>query len=128
MKIMDFETGKYIDQEYLFKGMWDIPSICGLKIVRKPKSTIVIVTDLYEKNPGTPITEWNTKLAGEICQKFEINPEELIFIERTPDKKTKLSFNKETFFKVVFDQNGYEFDKPDWQELTKEEVEQLITE
>ena len=125
---MDSEKGQFIDQEYEFKGMWDVPSICGLKIVKKPKEAIVIVTDLYEKNPGTPVTEWNTKLASEICQKFDINPKELIFIERTPDKKTKLSFNKETFFQVIFEQNGYEFDNPDWKELSRDEVERLITE
>ncbi|MFP4023356.1 MAG: hypothetical protein ACLFVR_02430 [Thiohalospira sp.] len=125
---MDFEKEQFIDREYHFKGMWDVPSICGLKIVRKPKKTIVIVTDLYEKNPGTSVTEWNTKLAAEICKEFEINPKELIFIERTPDKKTKLSFNKESFFKVVFEQNGNNFENPDWQELTKNEVNKLITE
>lgn len=125
---MDSEKGQFIDREYHFKGMWDIPSICGLKIVRKPENTIVIVTDLYEKNPGTPVTEWNTKLAGEICKEFEIEPKELIFIERTPDKKTKLSFNKETFFKVLFEQHGNKFENPDWQELTRDEVNMLITE
>ena len=123
---MDSEKGQFVESEYNFKGMWDVPSVCGLKIVRKPEKTIVIVTDLYEKNPGTPITEWNTKLAGQICKEFEIKPEELIFIERTPDKKTKLSFNKETFFKVIFEQDGYGFNNPDWQEMTKDEVFKLI--
>ncbi|MGM0503167.1 MAG: hypothetical protein ACQESQ_01020 [Bacteroidota bacterium] len=122
---MDSEKGQFVEREYNFKGMWDVPSVCGLKIVRKPEKTIVIVTDLYEKNPGTPITEWNTKLAGQICKEFEIKPEELIFIERTPDKQTKLSFNKETFFKVIFEQNGSEFNNPDWQELSKDEVFKL---
>ncbi|MFO7842287.1 MAG: hypothetical protein R6V16_00635 [Bacteroidales bacterium] len=122
---MDSEKGQFVEKEYNFKGMWDVPSVCGLKIVRKPEKTIVIVTDLYEKNPGTPITEWNTKLAGQICKEFEIKPEELIFIERTPDKQTKLSFNKETFFKVIFEQNGSEFNNPDWQELSKDEVFKL---
>ncbi|HKL09692.1 MAG TPA: hypothetical protein VJ896_13030 [Bacteroidales bacterium] len=123
---MDSEKGQFVEREYNFKGMWDVPSVCGLKIVRKPEKTIVIVTDLYEKNPGTPITEWNTKLAGQICKEFEIKPEELIFIERTPDKKTKLSFNKETFFKVIFEQDGSGFNNPDWQEMTKDEVFKLI--
>jgi len=125
---MDSEKEQFIDKEYHFKGMWDLPSICGLKIVQKPDKTIVIVTDLYEKNPGTPVTEWNTKLASQICKEFEIKPEKLVFIERTPDKKTKLSFNRETFFKVFFEQNGDEFENPDWQEMTKDDVNKIINE
>jgi len=125
---MDFDNEQFIDKEYHFKGMWDLPSICGLKIVRKPDKTIVIVTDLYEENPGTPVTEWNTKLAAQICKEYEIKPEKLVFIERTPDKKTKLSFNKETFFRVYFEQDGLIFDNPDWQELSKDEVNKLINE
>jgi|SRR6056297_2128481 len=126
--MMDSEKEQFIDKEYHFKGMWDLPSICGLKIVQKPDKTIVIVTDLYEENPGTPVTEWNTKLAPQICKEFEIEPEKLVFIERTPDKKTKLSFNRETFYKVVFEQNGDEFENPDWQEMTKEDVIKIINE
>lgn len=124
--MMDSEKEQFIEKEYHFKGMWDLPSICGLKIVQKSDKTIVIVTDLYEENPGTPVTEWNTKLASQICKEFEIEPEKLVFIERTPDKKTKLSFNRETFYKVVFEQNGDEFENPDWQEMTKEDVNKII--
>lgn len=125
---MNFDNEQFIDKEYHFEGMWDLPSICGLKIVRKPDKTIVIVTDLYEENPGTPVTEWNTKLAAQICKEFEIKPENLVFIERTPDKKTKLSFNKESFFRVYFEQDGINFNNPDWQELSKDEVNKLINE
>lgn len=126
--MMDSEKEQFIDKEYHFKGMWGLPSICGLKIVLKPDKTIVIVTDLYEENPGTSVTEWNTKLASQVCKEFEIEPEKLVFIERTPDKQTKLSFNKETFYKVVFEQNGNEFENPDWQEMTKEDVIKIINE
>ncbi|MDY6802172.1 MAG: hypothetical protein SVU94_13245 [Bacteroidota bacterium] len=125
---MDSEKEAFVDRKYHFKGMWDVPSICGLKIVRKTDNTIVIVTDLYEENPGTPVTEWNTNLASQICKEFEIEPEKLVFIERTPDKKTKLSFNKESFFRVFFEHHGNNFENPDWQELTKDEVNKLITE
>ncbi|MEE4198179.1 MAG: hypothetical protein V2I54_11080 [Bacteroidales bacterium] len=125
---MNSTKSSFVEQEYHFKGMWDVPSVCGLKIVRKAHKTIVIVTDLYEENPGTPVTEWNAKLASQICTEFEIKPEELVFIERTPDKQTKLSFNKETFFRVLFEQHGYEFNEPDWQELSKDEVNKLINE
>jgi len=125
---MENNVNNYQDQVYHFKGLWDLPSICGLKIVKKKENTIVIATDLFEENPGTSITEWNTKLAKELCEKFEIDYSKLIYIEHTPDKKTKLSFNHETFYKVNFQVENDKFENPSWEELSKEEVNILITE
>jgi len=125
---MEEKISNYQDQIYNFKGLWDIPSFCGLKIVGKEKQTIVIATDLFDNNPGTSITEWNAKLAKELCDKYEIDHNKLIYIEHTPDKKTKLSFNRESFFKVNFDFIDDKFENPQWQELSKDEVDNLITE
>ena len=125
---MDTKTDKYQDQLYHFKGLWDVPSICGLKIVKKPNETVVIATDLFDENPGTSITEWNTKLVKEICDDNNIDYKQVVFIEHTPNKDTKLSFNHESFFKVNFDVEGDKFENPQWQELTKEEVDKLLTE
>jgi hypothetical protein len=125
---METKVNKYQDQIYHFKGLWDIPSICGLKIVKKQNETIVIATDLFEENPGTSITEWNSKLAKEICDKNEIDCNHLVYIEHTPDKKTKLSFNLESFYKVKFDIVDDKFENPQWEEISKEEVNKLITE
>lgn len=125
---MDTKVDKYQDQVYHFKGLWEVPSICGLKIVKKDDMSIVIATDLFEENPGTSITEWNTKLAKELCDRNEIDYKNLIYIEHTPHKKTKLSFNQESFYKVKFDIVGDKFENPQWQELTKEEVDKLLTE
>ena len=125
---METNVSNYQDQIYHFNGLWDVPSICGLKIIKKKDNTIIIATDLFDENPGTSITEWNTKLAKELCDKYEIDYNQLIFIEHTPDKKTKLSFNQESFFKVNFDIEDDKFENPQWQELIKEEVDNLITE
>jgi len=119
---------KYQDQVYHFKGLWDLPSICGLKIVKKADKSIIIATDLYDNNPGTSITEWNSKLAMEICNKYELNPEKIIFIEHTPNKETKLEFNRETFFQVNFTLENGMFVNPDWNQLTQKDVDQLIGE
>ena len=100
---MKIEVSNYQDQLYHFKGLWDVNSVCGLKIIKKVNKTIIIATDLFEENPGTSITEWNTKLAKELCDKNKIDYKQLIYIEHTPDKKTKLSFNRESFYKVSFE-------------------------
>ena len=125
---MESKVSNYQDEIYNYNGLWELPSFCGLKILKKENNTIVIVTDLFEDNPGTPITEWNTKLAKEICDKNEIDYNSLVFIEHTPNKKTKLSFNQETFFKVNFDISEDKFENPKWKELTKEEVDNIIKE
>ena len=125
---MDTDVSNYQDQIYHFKGLWDLPSICGLKIVKKPNISIVIATDLFDENPGTSITEWNTKLVKEICDNNNINYNEVIYIEHTPNKKTKLSFNQESFYKVKFNIVDDKFDNPKWEEMTKDQVDKLITE
>ncbi|MDA3953403.1 MAG: hypothetical protein PF485_07135 [Bacteroidales bacterium] len=124
---MNTKVDDYQDQVYNFNGLWDLPSICGLKIVKKGKNTFIIVTDLYDENPGTSITEWNTKLAKEICDKYSIDYNQIIYIEHTPNKQTKLSFNQESFFKVSFDIYDDKFENPQWQEITKEEIDKLLT-
>ena len=125
---MEGTVSNYQDQTYHFKGLWEIPSVCGLKIVKKTDKTVVIATDLFEENPGTSITEWNTKLAKEICDNNNIKYNELVYIEHTPYKQTKLSFNQESFFRVTFDIVDDKFENPQWQEMNKNEIDQLITE
>ena len=39
---MEAKVGNYQDQLYHFNGLWDLPSICGLKIVKKEDNTIII--------------------------------------------------------------------------------------
>lgn len=125
---MEEKVSNYQNEIYHFKGLWDLPSICGLKVVKSKDHTIVIATDLFDENPGTSITEWNTKLAKEICDNRNIQYNDLIFIEHTPKKDTKLSFNLESFFKVSFDIVDDKFENPKWDELTREDVDKLITE
>ena len=120
-------TGKYMDFEYHFKGKWDVPGICGLKVVRKTKKTIVIATNLYENNPGTSISRWSAQLATAICKDLKIDPEHLFFIEHNPDRQSKLDFYKETFDIVEFDLDGDLFTNPRWRRISKKEVDDIIS-
>jgi len=117
---------KYIDEIYEFKGLWDVPSFCGLKIVVKDDKTIIIATELYDSNPGSSVTSWVDKLATELVFKNQIDHYNLIFIEHSPDRKSNLEFYKETFDKVSFDWDGDKFTSPKWNRMTKEEVDKLI--
>jgi hypothetical protein len=112
----------YVEEIYHFKGAWDVPSFCGLKIIDKKDKTIVILTELYDSNPGSSVTSWIDKLATELIQKFDIEPEKLILIEHNPDRKSSLEFLKETFNKVNLDWDGIKFINPVWEKISTEEV------
>jgi len=120
---------KYMDQYFDFKGSWDCPSKCGLKIVkRKDGKTIAIVTEIYRQNPGTPVTEWCAPLATQILNELKCKSGDFIFIEHTPDLKSKLTFYGETFDLVSFDLYGNTLINPKWTRLTPEQVDHLMEE
>ena len=93
---------KYYDEVFNFKGQWDMPSSCGLKILAHNGKTHVIVTELYQDNPGTSVTQAGESLAGQICAAKGLDPAEIMYLECNPDTASKLSFYDEQFFEVQF--------------------------
>jgi hypothetical protein len=121
------EFDRFMDRYFEYKGQWESPSKCGLKVVkRKDGKTLAIVTEIYRQNPGTPVTEWCAPLANQILKALNENPENFIFVEHTPDLKSKLSFYEETFDLVTFDWNGNQFENPQWKRLNQEQVAILM--
>jgi hypothetical protein len=119
----------YMDRHFDFLGQWETPSRCGLKIVRrKDGKTLVIATEIYRQNPGTPVTEWVSPLATQIMQYIDEPPENYIFIEHTPDLRSKLTFYEETFDLVDFEWDGGKFINPRWTRLSNEEVNRMMEE
>ncbi|MCK9616458.1 MAG: hypothetical protein M0R21_01325 [Lentimicrobiaceae bacterium] len=122
------EKNNLTDSIYRFKGEWDMDSQCGLKIHRaKNGMTIVIATDLYNENPGTSVTRWNAPLATAIAAEYQIPHNKLYFIEHTPDRGSKLTFYTETFYHVSFLSDGEKLVDPNWEKLTREEVETMLS-
>ncbi len=119
-------VSKYIDEIFHFPGQWDMPSICGLKIVSDEAQTVVIVTNLYEENPGTSISRWVAPLAMMICEKYHISYDQLVFIEHNPDRKSNLDFYKETFDMVAFNIEDHKLSKPVWKRIEKKEADALL--
>jgi len=118
MKITDTN----IDQIFEFSGSLDMLSKCGIKIQPFQNKTVVIVTELYQDNPGTSITSVTASLAQQICKHFKINPQELIYIECAPGMNSKLSFYDEVYFKVSFELTDGKFENPQWTKLIHEEL------
>jgi hypothetical protein len=113
---------KYYDEIFDFAGQWEMPSKCGLKILNYNDKKIVIVTELYQDNPGTSVTYNGPSLAWQICKAKNIRPEEIIYIECNPNTNSKLSFYDEEFFRVDFDFENGIFINPKYKQLSKEEL------
>jgi len=118
---------KYMDHYFDYLGHWDIPSKCGLKIIRrKDGKTLAIATEIYRQNPGTPVTEVVESLAYQIMKTSGETPERFIFIEHTPDLGSKLTFYGESFDRVEFEWNGEQLSNPVWTRLSKEQVDRMM--
>ena len=114
---------KYYDEIFDFKGLWDVPSRCGLRIIRREK-TIVVVTELYQDNPGTSVAATGKILADQICRAKGLELDTIMYLECNPNTNSKfsLSFYEENFFEVDFSGNS----KPVYRQLGTEEVKELL--
>ena len=110
-----------IDTIFEFTGSWGLASKCGLKRFAFNGKDVVLVSELYLDNPGTSITQVTTSLANQVCEKFNIDPNNLIYIEHSPEMNSKLSFYNEEFYKVNFEIIDSKFANPSWQILSMDE-------
>ena len=113
---------KYYDEIFRFKGQWDMPSCCGLRILSYNGKTHVIVTELYQDNPGTSVTAAGKILADQICSAKGFNSAEIVYLECNPDTASKLSFYDEQFFEVQFPDNS----DPVYRLLRREEIKVIF--
>ena len=116
----------YVDCFYDFKGLWDVPSRCGLKIRRSEGMDLVIATELYLENPGTSVTEYCPKLAALIVKDHGLDQKKLCFIVRTPENHSKLSFLNESFSRAHMEWDGTKYGSPGWEPMTKDKVDALM--
>ncbi|MCX6224543.1 MAG: hypothetical protein NTV01_07285 [Bacteroidia bacterium] len=111
-----------IDMIFEFAGLWGLPSKCGLKRFAVNGKQGILVSELYQNNTGTSVTQVTTSLAMQICERFNIDPKNLIYIEHSPDMNSKLSFYNEEFYKVNFEIIDGKLVNPSWQMLTMDEI------
>jgi hypothetical protein len=118
---------KYYDEIFEFTGQWDIFSKCGLKLVNKDNKNYIIVTELYQDNPGSSVTATGYSLAKQICEKKGFSIDDINYIECNPDTNSKLSFYDEEFFAVSFSETSGMTGRPSYRQLTREEVDNLFS-
>jgi hypothetical protein len=112
----------YYDEVFSFKGQWDMPSTCGLKIISKGGKTYVIVTELYQDNPGTSVTYAGKSLAEQICGAKGLNLNDITYLECNPDTNSKLSFYDEAYFEAAFNDAA----RTEYRQLSPEEVKEVF--
>ena len=93
---------KYYDEVFNFRGQWDMPSCCGLKIVKHKEKCCVIATELYQDNPGTTVAAAGKSLALQICEAKNLDLGKIVYLQCNPNTNSKLSFYDEEFFEVTF--------------------------
>lgn len=113
----------YYDEMFDFKGQWEMPSRCGLRIICGEK-TVVMVTELYQDNPGTSITAAGKSLAEQICREKGLKLNEIRYFECNPGTASKLSFYDEELFEVDFPGG----DKPAYRQISPGEIKALFPE
>lgn len=112
----------YYDELFPFLGQWDMESLCGLKIRTVDDKTYVIVTELYQENPGSSVTYTGEYLKQQICKAKGLDPDKIVYLECNPNTNSKLSFYDEEFFEVNFSadpQNRY-------RRLSADEVKHIV--
>ena len=117
---------KYYDEIFTFAGLWEQPSACGLKIINKGSKKVVIVTELYQDNPGTSVTSAGGSLAQQICEKKGLNINHIVYLECKPDTNSKLSFYDEDYFEVTFTEIDSKLTQPKYRKLPAEELKSLL--
>ena len=111
---------KYYDEIFEFRGLWDLPSLCGLRILKGEKP-IVIATELYRDNHGSSVTTAGKSLAEQICRAKGLCLDKIKYLQCNPGTDSKLSFYDEDIFEVDFT-NGKE---PAYRQLSVQEIEEL---
>jgi hypothetical protein len=118
---------KYYDEIFDYEGQWGVPSNCGLKIIDKDSVIYVIVTELYQENPGTSVSYAGYSLAKQICERKKFSMNEIVYIECNPDTNSKLSFYDEEFFEVKFSETQAGVVKPEYRQMSYDEIKNIFS-
>ena len=84
-------------------------------------NNVVVATELLD-NPGMSLTNAAASVAMQVCQYYEIPPEQLVWVEHYPEE----TGHEETFDLVHFSFDLGKLSAPRWKRISKEEVQQLL--
>ncbi|MDO1449550.1 hypothetical protein Q0590_24955 [Rhodocytophaga aerolata] len=82
------------EMHYSFIGLANADSECLLDIFYFDSGAALVIATEIAENPGTTIVNAAEILANEICEKFDIDPMKLVFVERTTPQTRQQSFKE----------------------------------
>lgn len=118
---------EYYDEVFDFSGQWGVASRCGLRMREIDGRNTIIVTELYQDNPGTSVTYAGYTLAAQICERKGLQLTQVRYVECNPDTRSKLSFYDEACFEVTFPQATGGVGRPHYKPLSADEVKALFS-
>jgi hypothetical protein len=107
----------FVEEIYHFTGHWEMPSLCGLMIRKKEQGVLVLLTELYEENPGSSVTGMIEPLATRIVNQYGLEPGSTEFIVHNPERSSRYEFFAETFYKADMKWDGERFFSVQWEKL-----------
>ena len=128
-------------ERFNYEGYQKISSFCYISIHRNENYTVVIATepDYDEEGSGTSVTNRAEHIATEVCKRYAIPQDTLVWIEHYDRTKFKYDDEQETWDLVSFNREktpirGYweyprgerVFISPKWQPLTAAQKDRLI--
>jgi hypothetical protein len=99
---------------HLYKGFHGFDSHCDIQI----NGNVVIATEL-NSNKGTSVTNFAEYLATEICKKYNIPMEKLVWIEHYEAHGD--------YDLVTFTIDGDKFTSPKWTRISEEKAKQIFS-
>ncbi|MDD3201824.1 MAG: hypothetical protein PHP76_07510 [Bacteroidales bacterium] len=117
---------KYYDEIFDFEGEWNLRSKCGLRIKDYGDRKVVIVTELYQDNPGSSITYGAGSLLEQICSAKGLDYRKVIYLECNPDTDSKLSFYDEEYFLTEFEMVDGKLINPKYTRLSDEQIKEIV--
>ena len=130
-----------MDKRFDYEGYHKIPSFCYIDIHENKDFTVVIATEPHhdEEGAGTSVTNCAEHIATEVCKKFDIPMEKLIWIEHYGRESFHSRDREETWDLVSFKREqapvrGFwdyprgemVFTSPKWQPLTVEQKDRFV--
>ena len=109
-----------MNDNFKFKGFHNCESCCGLEITHTDMGVVVVVTEV-EDNKGTSVTNAAEVLFQAVCERFSLNPDEVIFIEHY--SAGWMSNAEETFDLVYFSENNSTYTI--WSRITLDHVRSI---
>jgi hypothetical protein len=68
-------------EHFQYRGFHGCPCVCSLEILRLADGRTAVIATELEDNPGTSVTNVAGHLASEVCDRFGIDPKNLVWIE-----------------------------------------------